>query len=49
MMMNFNAIERDTEGWKSLFKKADPRLVLKNIVTPPGSAQSVMEVVLKEN
>lgn len=49
MMMNFNAIERDTEGWKALFEKADPRLMLKNIVTPQGSAQSVMEVVLKQD
>ena len=49
MMMNYNAVERDTEGWKALFEKADPRLVLKDIATPPGSAQSVMEVVLKQD
>ena len=49
MMLAYNAVERDIEGWKSLFEKADPRLELKNIVTPPGSAQSVMEIVLKQD
>ena len=48
MMLGFNAVERDLEGWKLLFEKADPRLVLKKIVTPPGSAQSIMELVLKQ-
>ena len=48
MMMYYNASERDMEGWKALFAKTDERLHLKSIVTPPGSAQSVMELVLKD-
>lgn len=48
MMLGFNALERDKYGWIALFKRADPRLVLKRIVTPPGSAMSVMEVVLQD-
>ncbi len=46
MMLNFNAVERDLEGWKELFAKADSRLKLQKVVTPPGSAQSVMELAL---
>ncbi len=47
MMISFNAVERDLEGWKELCAKADQRLKIKNVVTPPGSAQSVMEIVLE--
>ena len=46
MMMGFNAVERDLDGWKELFAKAESRLKLQNVVTPPGSAQSVMDLVL---
>lgn len=47
MMLCYNAVERDIEGWKALFAKADNRLKLQNMVTPPGSSQSVMELVLE--
>jgi hypothetical protein len=46
MMMCYNAVERDLEGWNALFGKADRRLRLQSVVTPPGSAQSVMELAL---
>ncbi len=48
MMMSFNAVERDLEGWGALLMKADGRLQIQNVVTPPGSAQSVLEIVLKD-
>jgi hypothetical protein len=47
-VITYNAVERDIEGWNALFAKVDERLVLKNMVTPPGSVQSVIEVVLKD-
>ena len=43
MMLVYNAVERDLEGWKALYAKAG--LKLKSIVTPHGSAQSLMELV----
>ena len=48
MMLVYNAVERDLEGWKALYAKADERLKLKSVVTPSGSAQSVMELVLSD-
>ena len=47
MMICYNAVERDVDGWKGLLAKADERLKLQRVVTPPGSAQSVMEFVLE--
>ena len=47
MMICYNAVERDLDGWKGLLAKADERLKLQRVVTPPGSAQSVMEFVLE--
>ena len=49
MMLSFNAVERDLEGWKVLCAKADKRLKLQSVVTPPGSAQSIMELVLSDS
>ncbi len=49
MMLTYNAIERDLEGWKALFAKADKRLKLQSVTTPPGSAQSIMELVLSDS
>lgn len=46
MMMTYNGVERDLEGWKALFVSADRRLKLQNVATPPGSAHSIMELVL---
>lgn len=48
MMITLNAVERDLEGWKSLFAQVDKKLKLQNVVTPPGSSQSIMELVMKE-
>jgi hypothetical protein len=48
MMTTFNALERDFEGWVSLFHRADPRLELRHVVTPPGATLSVMELGLRE-
>jgi len=48
MMITYNAVERDLEGWKALFAKADKRLKLQRITTPRGSAHSLMELVLDE-
>ncbi|KAK5321117.1 hypothetical protein LTR93_006359 [Exophiala xenobiotica] len=47
MMISFNSGERELDGWKSLFKMADSRLGLRYIVTPPGSALSIMELDLR--
>lgn len=44
-MMTFNAKERELEGWIKLFAGADPRLRLKYVTKPPGSANSILEVV----
>jgi hypothetical protein len=46
MMLSFNGIERDLKGWESLFAQVDKKLKLKSVVTPSGSSQSVMELVL---
>ena len=48
MMVMLNALERDLEGWKALCPKADKRLKLQSVVTPPGSSLSIMELVLGE-
>jgi len=48
MMVTYNAVERDLEGWKTLFAKADKRLKLRSFVTPVGSAHSIMELVLDQ-
>ena len=46
MLLLFNSKQRDYDQWNHLFKSADPRLVIKNVVTPPGSIMSFLEVVL---
>ena len=45
MMTTFNAKEREIEDWTSLFAQADPRLKLHNVIRPPGSVNSILEVV----
>lgn len=47
MMSYLNAVERDIKGWKALFAKADNRLKLQQVVTPPSSAQSIMELAIE--
>ncbi|KAK4948208.1 hypothetical protein LTR66_014137 [Elasticomyces elasticus] len=49
MMLNFNAVERDLESWKALFAKVHRRLRLLQVVTPPGSAQSIMELAMEHH
>jgi 6-hydroxytryprostatin B O-methyltransferase len=46
MLLWFNAKERSHDQWESLLKLADERLRIKNVVTPPASAMSFIEVVL---
>ncbi|KAH8695143.1 sterigmatocystin 8-O-methyltransferase [Talaromyces proteolyticus] len=48
MLQVFNSLERATEDWTSLFKRADPRLKLKSSVQPLGSTMNVLEVVLED-
>lgn len=47
MLQVFNSLERATEDWTSLFKRADPRLKLKSSVQPLGSTMNVLEVILE--
>ena len=47
MMTLLNAHEREIEEWEALFAKADKRLKLKNVVQPPGSVLSSMELVFE--
>jgi len=46
MMSLLNSVERDIAGWMALFQQAEPRLRLINVIKPPGSALSVMELEL---
>ena len=48
MMLCHNAVERDLEGWKELLARTDKSLKMQSVVTPLGSAQSIMELVLEK-
>lgn len=48
MLTLTNAKERDAEQWSRLMKETDPRLRIKSITMPPGSAMAIIEVVLEE-
>lgn len=48
MLTLTNAKERDAEQWNDLMKATDPRLRIKSITLPPGSAMAIIEVVLEE-
>jgi hypothetical protein len=48
MMLCHSAVERDVEGWNELFAKTDKPLKMQSTVTPPGSAQSIMELALEK-
>jgi 6-hydroxytryprostatin B O-methyltransferase len=48
MMTLFNARERNMDEWEMIVKAADSRLKIKNVVTPPGSVLSVLELVVVE-
>ncbi|KAF7956540.1 hypothetical protein EAE96_003876 [Botrytis aclada] len=41
----FNSYERDQEGWRSLFKKADRRFSFNGVVQPKGSALAILEFI----
>ncbi|KAI5857433.1 S-adenosyl-L-methionine-dependent methyltransferase [Durotheca rogersii] len=47
MMALFNSVERDVDSWRALFKAADPKLKLVNVIKPLGSALAVMEVCIE--
>ncbi|KAF5010177.1 hypothetical protein FDECE_3670 [Fusarium decemcellulare] len=46
MIQAFNAKERETEEWRALLTKADPRLSIRAIERPAGSELSVIEATL---
>jgi hypothetical protein len=48
MLTLTNAKERDHEQWTELMRMTDPRLQIKSITLPPGSAMAIIEVVLEE-
>lgn len=48
MLTLTNAKERDADQWNDLMKATDPRLQIKSITLPPGSAMAIIEVVLEE-
>ena len=45
MMQMFSGREREMEDWADLFKSADPKLIVRNVNQPVGSALGFMEVV----
>lgn len=45
MTTTFGACERERADWEALFAMGDERFQLKNVQKPPGSVNSVMEVV----
>ena len=48
MLTLTNAKERDAEQWNELIKATDPRLQIRSITLPPGSAMAIIEVALEE-
>ncbi|KAF2484753.1 O-methyltransferase-domain-containing protein [Neohortaea acidophila] len=46
MMVQFNALEREAADWEALIKMADERLEVTSISKPPGSHNSIVEVVV---
>ena len=49
MMQTFNSLERSLDDWLTILERVDPRLDIRNIVQPPGSVMSVMEIVLSQD
>lgn len=45
MAENFNSNERELNDWTRLFKNTVPRLRLRNLKQPTGSAMAIMEIV----
>ena len=46
-MTDLNGAERSLEDWGKLFTRADPRLELHRVVSPPRSMLSLMELRCK--
>ena len=49
MFTMLNAQERSADEWARLVAAADPRLRIASIQKPPGSDDSVIEVVLSQS
>lgn len=47
MMAAVNSKERTEEDWVEVIKRADSRYSVEAVVTPPGSAMAVIEIVFK--
>ena len=47
MMLSYNSLERDEDGWRSLLEQADPRLELRSQKKIPGNILAVLEVGLR--
>ena len=45
MLEVFNSLERDEEDWRQLLATADPRLTLRSIREPKGSALALLDVI----
>ena len=50
-MMNFfmRAKEREIGDWRRIFKRADQRLKIWRVVTPPENATSLVKLVISGN
>lgn len=42
----FNGKERDVEEWNALIAQVDSRLHIREIISPPGSLLSIIDVVM---
>lgn len=47
MMAAVNSKERTEEDWVEVIKRADSRYSVEAVVTPPGSAMAVIEIMFK--
>ena len=50
-MMNFfvRVKEREIDDWRRIFKKADRRLKIRRVVTPPENATSLVKLMISGN
>lgn len=42
----FNGKERGAEEWSALVAQVDSRLQMRQVITPPGSLLSIIEIVM---
>lgn len=47
MAYTFNSRERSLADWVTLFQQADTAFVLRNVISPRGSALGILEFVWK--